>query len=584
VCVGLGEELINHVPVMDAVFQHAEGRAAAAAAVDGDRFGATTSSFRGGAGDVPSGTDDAPQAGLRLPEFVGLVTRLSPLSPSYLTELFVAMDEDGDGVVSFADYINTLVHAARGRVERGASRGGFHFAPPLWREQDTVQVVHGVAHAVPCPSLAGLAVVTLKGTLQVWDNDFHHCLTLQTTDCPAPVPHCIPLTAPPPLLAAHSGSVAWSAPVPRDAAAHNGATTVSSNNNNNNNNSSTVNFIGNHAGTGSGVKTGGSGGGGSGGMADLSASLALSSSLAEPGMSTLASASLPPGPGLGPAEPVLLLPSCEYVLQAGSVECERAVSRGGDPGSLSGRLTLSTASPRAARLSARLRSLQRSARGRPGDQVLSPLGFTFGEATVSPYAVQAAALMVEGLHQRSQWEAEDPTRRRQWTRLHQRNSLVQSGPLGTRTAATGLHMHDATLPQHLLSAVRASKAQRAPRVSDLRGLTVTAVAFDPAQSRLLVAYVDRVVRVWDLSTHKSEGTLSLKAIVKRRAAVMNVREVAKVEKGALHVCCTLGVARCWAWGCILGSPVVCPHPCPPPSHCPSLPTRRAHLVQSPSRA
>ena len=49
--------------------------------------------------------------------------------------------------------------------------------------------------------------------------------------------------------------------------------------------------------------------------------------------------------------------------------------------------------------------------------------------------------------------------------------------------------------------------------------------------RVLVAYIDKIVRVWDLSPHKFDSTMSLKAILKRRAAVLNVREVAKVEKG-----------------------------------------------------
>ncbi len=440
--------------------------------------------------------------------------QLCTISEDRLQQLFQHMDADGDGKVTFGEYVSFIVRTVQSRVERRRSDStAFGLGHPLWTERETVQAANGVKFAVACPTLLGLAIVSNTCTLQVWTETLEHCVTLDTSDCPAPLPHCIPLSGPPSVL-----GLQHLAPRVRGRDAPTAG----------------------HGGVPSTPAHGGAPhdhGVGAGGGPEASVSLVMSSLDVPASMQTsvlsLASSRVP-------GESALLSPACEYVLQAGSLEADFGTERGSasadggpsaggdDPGAAPSdtRVLGLLPSPRTARQPAALRALQRSLR--PQRDVTSPLGFTFVEATMSARAVQAAALMVEGMHQRSTWEAEDPSRPRKWANAHRGNAAPSRTPQWTA------HRRD-TSPQHLVSAVRASKAGRSPRVSDVRGMAVTAVAFDAASSRLLVAYVDRVVRVWDLSAHTADSPLSLKGIIKRRAAVLNVREVAKAEKGSVCV-------------------------------------------------
>ena len=63
---GIGEDIANHIPVLEAVFRHAEGKATPVHFVDMDSSGD---------GDVD--TTLVPQAGLREAEFVGLLAKVS---------------------------------------------------------------------------------------------------------------------------------------------------------------------------------------------------------------------------------------------------------------------------------------------------------------------------------------------------------------------------------------------------------------------------------------------------------------------------------------------------------------------------
>ncbi len=49
----------------------------------------------------------------------------------------------------------------------------------------------------------------------------------------------------------------------------------------------------------------------------------------------------------------------------------------------------------------------------------------------------------------------------------------------------------------------------------------------------MVGFLDRIVRVFDVSQHKVESTLSLRSMVRRRAATISLREKSKAQKDTL---------------------------------------------------
>jgi hypothetical protein len=393
------------------------------------------------------------------------------------------MDADGDGLLTFGEFINYHVNSSSRVLEYRLAHGTYGLSPPLWNDKETALVTHGVMFATLLPSLCGLLVVYNTCEMHVWDNEFRHCITLQSSDCPAPVPHCIPLTAPPPVPQDQRW---WAASTTRSFGAtsasglqFNGGATlpregtlvVSASRPH-----TAAPSISTHLGVRLNVQTGeGVNGLGEGslmvGVSELNSAVSVSAGDAS-----------------------LLSPSCEYVLQAGhSVgDSDHAVPSEGPS-------LLSTVHSQRARTA--LATILRT--GTPGRQhplanTMSPLGFTYAEATSSATAVQAAALMVEGLHQRSQWEAEHPERRAKWSAVHRRNAAERGHTaaanrlvdrLGSASVAGPGSSHDSythaatTLPQPLLSAIRASKAACAPRVKHADELTVTAVNFDRQNSR-----------------------------------------------------------------------------------------------------
>jgi hypothetical protein len=183
--------------------------------------------------------------------------------------------------------------------------------------------------------LQGYLVVCKDYSLQVWDNELHHCLTLRTDNCMPAVPHCMPLTGAPVVLGMQPGDDAHPAS-PRDT-----------------------------------------------------------------------------------GDDALRSPAAEFVLQAGRVD-SRPFSAG-----------WSTARPD----SRPMRASMAAASVMQVEGVVSPLGFSIGDALVSPVAMQAAALVLEGMHE-AERGAPPPQRR-----------------AARGAAARRLHSHDAAHASEVMPAL-----------------------------------------------------------------------------------------------------------------------------------
>ena len=201
--IGLGSDISKHLPVLEPVFRyvmnHSGGEPEEDSVANRDS-GISQEEFVGLLSQVCSCIQGGTSAALwshlvRL----SLVPRLqlTHMNEETLRVLFLKMDANGDGTLTWDEYISFLLKHADNALAHRRAQGCYLVSPPDRGSTTTTRIPSGLVSFHVLPQVEGYLTVARDHSVHVYDSEFRRSLVLDTASGPPPGNHVLPFTSEP---------------------------------------------------------------------------------------------------------------------------------------------------------------------------------------------------------------------------------------------------------------------------------------------------------------------------------------------------------------------------------------------------
>lgn len=193
----VGQDLMAQLPVLQPLFMHVADCYASSSERRAWKSGTTAAA--GATKQVPS-VQAHRHAGLEEFEFVGILAAITTTPRSTLSQLFRRLDANGDGTLTWDEYVQALLQQADNHIEDMQAQGSFIVSPPNPEPEaggQSAVVRGGIKQMLSVPELGGNLVITQNGSLQIWDDHLRPAIVFEVDSKQVPPLHVLPFVDPP---------------------------------------------------------------------------------------------------------------------------------------------------------------------------------------------------------------------------------------------------------------------------------------------------------------------------------------------------------------------------------------------------